>query len=52
MLQRAMSVRPGERHDPQFVNKLLSTNFAVMNDKGEETLKPFLQVLPSNGYLQ
>mmetsp|Transcript_34903 Transcript_34903/g.98967 ORF Transcript_34903/g.98967 Transcript_34903/m.98967 type:complete len:622 (-) Transcript_34903:425-2290(-) len=43
MLQRAMSVRPGENPDPQFINKLLSTNFSVMRERGEETLKPFLQ---------
>lgn len=44
MLQKAMSVRPGETPDAQFINKLLSTNFDVMQGLGESTLKPFLQV--------
>eukprot|EP00873_Tetraselmis_striata_P045663 jgi/Tetstr1/465927/TSEL_010541.t1 len=43
MLQKAMSVRPGETPDAQFINKLLSTNFDVMQGLGESTLKPFLQ---------
>jgi len=43
MLQRAMSVRPGEKQDPQFVNKLLSTNFSAMQERGDAAVKPFLQ---------
>ncbi len=44
MLQRAMSVRPGETPDPQFINTLLAKNFAVMQRFGDPVLKPFLQV--------
>ena len=47
MLQRAMSVRPGERPDPNFINSLLSKNFAAMQRFGDPVLKPFLQVHPS-----
>ncbi len=45
MLQRAMSVRPGQGGDPQFINKLLGANFAVMQKLGDATLRPFLQVV-------
>ncbi len=44
MLQRAMSVRPGERPDPGFINSLLAKNFAAMQRFGDPVLKPFLQV--------
>lgn len=44
MLQRAMSVRPGERPDPDFINSLLAKNFAAMQRFGDPVLKPFLQV--------
>jgi hypothetical protein len=43
MFQKAMSVRPGQKVDPKFVNRLLSTNFQVMNEMGIDTIKPFLQ---------
>lgn len=43
MFQKAMSVRPGQKVDPKFVNRLLATNFKVMNDMGMDTIKPFLQ---------
>jgi len=43
MFQKAMSVRPGQKVDPKFVNRLLATNFQVMNEMGLDTIKPFLQ---------
>ena len=44
MLQRAMSVRPGEKLNPDFINTLLSGNFEQMEKLGDPVLKPFLQV--------
>lgn len=44
MLQRAMSLRVGQRQDPNFVNKLLGTNFGAMQRLGNGVLMPFLQV--------
>jgi hypothetical protein len=43
MFQKAMSVKMGQKVDPKFVNRLLATNFQVMDDMGEKTMKPFLQ---------
>ena len=43
MLQRAMSVRPGQLPAPSFVNELLGANFAAMSRRGDAVLKPFLQ---------
>jgi len=43
MFQKAMSVRPGQKVDTKFVNRLLATNFKVMDDMGIDTIKPFLQ---------
>ena len=43
MFQKAMSVRMGQRVDPTFVNRLLATNFEVMDEMGIRTIKPFLQ---------
>ena len=43
MFQKAMSMKMGSRPDPEFVNRLLATNFQVMNDMGYRTIKPFLQ---------
>lgn len=44
MFQKAMSVPKNKNGvDPQFVNRLLATNFEIMNDMGERTLLPFLQ---------
>lgn len=43
MFQKAMSVRIGQDVDPKFVNRLLATNFDVMNEMGEKTMLPFLQ---------
>ncbi len=44
MLQRAMSVRPGQAVQPDFINSLLAENFAAMQRFGDPVLKPFLQV--------
>ena len=44
MLQRAMSVRPGQAVQPDFINSLLAKNFAAMQRFGDPVLKPFLQV--------
>ena len=43
MFQKAMSVRMGQRVDPDFVNRLLAGNFEVMDKMGNRTIKPFLQ---------
>ncbi|KAL7528296.1 hypothetical protein ACHAXR_008023 [Thalassiosira sp. AJA248-18] len=43
MFQKAMSVRMGQKVNPKFVNRLLATNFDVMNDMGTTTMMPFLQ---------
>jgi hypothetical protein len=43
MFQKAMSVRLGQQVDPKFVNRLLATNFEVMDEMGIDTIKPFLQ---------
>jgi hypothetical protein len=43
MFQKAMSMKMGSRPNPEFVNRLLATNFQVMNDMGYRTIKPFLQ---------
>lgn len=44
MFQKAMSVPKNKNGlDPKFVNRLLATNFEIMNNMGERTLMPFLQ---------
>jgi flavin-dependent dehydrogenase len=43
MFQKAMSVRMGQKVDPDFVNRLLAVNFEVMDGMGQRTIKPFLQ---------
>jgi len=43
MFQKAMSVKMGKKVDPKFVNRLLATNFEVMDRMGPRTMKPFLQ---------
>ena len=43
MFQKAMSVRMGSKVNPKFVNRLLATNFDVMNEMGMSTMMPFLQ---------
>lgn len=43
MFQKAMSMKIGSTPNPVFVNRLLATNFQVMNDMGYQTIKPFLQ---------
>lgn len=43
MFQKAMSMKMGTNPDPVFVNRLLATNFQVMNEMGQRTIKPFLQ---------
>lgn len=43
MFQKAMSVRMGQNVDSKFVNRLLATNFEIMNDMGKKTITPFLQ---------
>ena len=46
MFQRSMSARPPPEPQPQpdFVNRLLRTNFDIMNDLGDSVNRPFLQV--------
>jgi flavin-dependent dehydrogenase len=43
MFQKAMSVPVGKKPNLEFVNRLLSTNFEVMDEMGQRTIKPFLQ---------
>jgi hypothetical protein len=43
MLQKAMSVRVGEKVDRNLINKMLCLNFASMAQKGDSHMKPFLQ---------
>lgn len=43
MFQKAMSVRLKQNPDSKFVNRLLATNFEIMNEMGERTMLPFLQ---------
>jgi len=44
MFQKAMSIRQNQRTDPKFINRLLATNFEIMNDDmGVKTITPFLQ---------
>ena len=43
MFQKAMSVKMGQSPNPKFVNRLLATNFEVMDNMGPKTMKPFLQ---------
>mmetsp|Transcript_17527 Transcript_17527/g.26615 ORF Transcript_17527/g.26615 Transcript_17527/m.26615 type:complete len:627 (-) Transcript_17527:1065-2945(-) len=43
MFQKAMSVQVGQSVDSKFVNRLLATNFEVMDNMGVRTIKPFLQ---------
>ena len=43
MMQKAMSVRMGQKPNPEFVNRLLAGNFEVMDAMGQRTIKPFLQ---------
>jgi hypothetical protein len=43
MFQKAMSVKPGQKTDADFVNRLLAVNFEVMDQMGKRTIKPFLQ---------
>jgi len=43
MFQKAMSVKMGQKVDPDFVNRLLAVNFDIMDKLGQRTIKPFLQ---------
>lgn len=43
MMQKAMSVKIGQKTDSKFVNRLLAVNFQEMEDMGQKTIKPFLQ---------
>ena len=44
MFQRSMSARPGESSpSPDFVNRLLRTNFDIMQDLGPAVMRPFMQ---------
>jgi len=43
MFQRAMMVPIGDTRPQNFVNRLLRTNFQIMEDLGPEVLKPFNQ---------
>lgn len=43
MLQRAMSLRPGEGTAPTLINQMLAGNFKAMERLGEPVMKPFLQ---------
>jgi len=54
MFQRSMSARPPPEPQPQpdFVNRLLRTNFDIMNDLGDSVNRPFLQVRKDGLYFE
>ncbi|CAG9460575.1 unnamed protein product [Pedinophyceae sp. YPF-701] len=53
LFQRAMSVRVGQRVDPEFVNRLMGGSFQVLRELGDPATKPFLQdVLQMEGLLK
>ena len=44
MFQKAMSIKVGQPFvSKKFINRLLATNFEVMDDMGPQTITPFLQ---------
>jgi len=43
MLQKAMSVRQGDRPPPDLINRMLGGNFKAMQGLGDPVMKPFLQ---------
>jgi hypothetical protein len=46
-----MSVAPGTKPPKTFINELMSTNFGVMEDLGDEVSRPFLQDVVTFGGL-
>jgi len=38
-----MSIRKGQRPEPDFVNSLLSASFRAMEGRGDAVMRPFLQ---------
>ncbi|CAL50078.1 unnamed product [Ostreococcus tauri] len=43
LFQRCMSVRIGAKPKRDFINRLMTTNFGVMEALGEDVMRPFLQ---------
>ncbi|KAG2435517.1 hypothetical protein HYH02_011811 [Chlamydomonas schloesseri] len=43
MMQKAMSVREGDKPPPELINRMLAGNFRAMEKLGDATMKPFLQ---------
>jgi lycopene cyclase CruP len=43
LFQKTMSVKINQKADPNQINNLMSAVFTVMNNLGDEVLKPFLQ---------
>lgn len=52
LFQRAMSVGSQQRPAPDFINRLLATNFRSMRKFGDVVIRPFLQVRLSLDRLQ
>ena len=51
LFQKCMSVAPGTKPPRTFINRLMSTNFGVMEDLGDEVSRPFLQDVVTFGGL-
>ncbi len=51
MFQKAMSLRPGQSTNPDFINRLLADNFTTMNNLGNSVMRPFLQDVVQFGSL-
>jgi len=43
MMQKAMSLRPGQSTPPDLINRMLGGNFSAMEEMGDPVMKPFLQ---------
>ena len=43
LFQKCMSVTPGSKPPKNFINRLMSTNFGVMEGLGDDVSRPFLQ---------
>lgn len=51
LFQKCMSVAPGSRPPRDFINRLMSINFGVMESLGDDVMRPFLQDVVKFGSL-
>jgi len=51
LFQKCMSVAPGARPPPDFINNLMGINFGVMESLGDDVMRPFLQDVVQFGSL-